>query len=311
MQISVIIPVFNSAETIAKALESVVKQTMQPAEIIVVDDGSTDQTARIVKSFQAKIPIRYHYQSNKRQAAARNLGASQAKGDWLAFLDSDDIWLPNKLAVQLEQLKKYPELDGVIGNYKIIEDGQSKKFVPDIIKGENFSPAVLLTANFFWLPVVLIKKSTFVKLNGFDESFRNAEDIDLGFRFCKSSQYRVFPQVIAHYLRRAKSSSQQEIHDINGQKKFYRKVLERSDLTKEEGDVAKDRLSFWLDREELFLIRRAAVLDGQLAGLKRFWATMISRRKSMKAIGLGVLLLIPGSINYLKKTRWKNLDFEA
>lgn len=314
MSVSVVIPVFNGELTIGKALASIEGQTVKPMEIVVVDDGSTDATAEVIQNYQSEIPIRYYFQENKRQAAARNLGAAKSKGDWLAFLDCDDVWLPKKLEIQLDHLRGNPELEAVIGNYRIIEDITQKKqtdFVPEIISGQDFSPATLLTANFFWLPVVLIKRSKFLELGGFDESFRNAEDIDFGFRFCKTAHYQVFPEVVALYLRRPFSSSQQEIHDINGQKKFYNKVLSRSDLTERERLTALDRLQFWLEREELFLIRRTAVIDGQWAGLKRFRRDFLRNKKSLKLLGLGLLLLIPGSISYFKSTRWKNLDFKA
>lgn len=94
MSVSVVIPVFNGELTIGKALASIEGQTVKPMEIVVVDDGSTDATAEVIQNYQSEIPIRYYFQENKRQAAARNLGAAKSKGDWLAFLDCDDVWLP-------------------------------------------------------------------------------------------------------------------------------------------------------------------------------------------------------------------------
>jgi glycosyltransferase involved in cell wall biosynthesis len=98
MNISVIIPTWNRAARLANALQSVFAQTLPAAEVIVVDDGSTDDTRRLVRS---RFPdARYIYQSNRGVSRARNTGIQAASGDWIALLDSDDHWLPDKLALQ-------------------------------------------------------------------------------------------------------------------------------------------------------------------------------------------------------------------
>jgi GT2 family glycosyltransferase len=105
--VSVIIPTYNRAAFLPKAVHSVLAQSHVPAEVIVVDDGSTDETETVCRTFPA--PVRYLRQRNSGQAAARNLGLSEARSDWVAFLDSDDIWNPTKLAVQLAALREVPE----------------------------------------------------------------------------------------------------------------------------------------------------------------------------------------------------------
>ena len=99
--ISVIIPTYNRAANIKTAIDSVLKQTCLPHELIVVDDGSRDHTAEIVKSINSTI-LKYYYQKNSGGAAARNTGMKHAKGKWIAFLDSDDTWKPEKLYRQVE-----------------------------------------------------------------------------------------------------------------------------------------------------------------------------------------------------------------
>jgi len=107
--ISVVIPVFNGAAYIAQAIDSVLAQTMAADEILVVDDGSSDSTREIVRRY--KHPVRYLAQSNRGAAAARNLGIRESKGDLLAFLDADDVWLPEKLALQSAALAEDTSVD--------------------------------------------------------------------------------------------------------------------------------------------------------------------------------------------------------
>ncbi|MCH8010873.1 MAG: glycosyltransferase family 2 protein [Candidatus Marinimicrobia bacterium] len=106
--VSVIIPTFNRSSLLQRALDSVLSQTICPHEIIVVDDGSTDETAVLVE--QEYPVIIYFHQSNKGVSAARNRGIREASGDWIAFLDSDDMWLPEKLERQFEALRANPDM---------------------------------------------------------------------------------------------------------------------------------------------------------------------------------------------------------
>lgn len=110
--ISVIIPTFNRARQVHSALGSVLAQTYRNFEVIVVDDGSTDETEKVVASLienqsRSGIQVRYVHQHNQGQSAARNRGAEEAGGEWIAFLDSDDLWLPRKLERQVEALRLF------------------------------------------------------------------------------------------------------------------------------------------------------------------------------------------------------------
>ena len=113
--ISVVIPAYNAGRFIRRTIDSVLAQTYTDYEIIVVDDGSTDNTAEIVKSYGSK--VRYIYQQNAGDGAARNTGIYAAKGEWIAFLDHDDEWLPEKLRLQMELLKRNPQLRWCAANF--------------------------------------------------------------------------------------------------------------------------------------------------------------------------------------------------
>ncbi|MHC4386164.1 MAG: glycosyltransferase family 2 protein, partial [Planctomycetota bacterium] len=107
MKISVVIPAYNIEDYIERAIDSVLAQTRQPEEIIVVDDGSTDATAQKIKAYGDQ--VRYIHQANKGLSGARNTGIRQAQNEWVAFLDGDDEWLPEKLQLQSELLTRNPE----------------------------------------------------------------------------------------------------------------------------------------------------------------------------------------------------------
>ncbi len=105
--VSVIIPVYNGERYLAEAIGSVLAQTYTPFELIIIDDGSSDNSSGIARSFKE---VRYYHQSNQGVAAARNAGISFAHGGFIAFLDQDDIWMHDKLSVQMDYLLQHPEV---------------------------------------------------------------------------------------------------------------------------------------------------------------------------------------------------------
>ena len=107
--ISCIVPVYNGEKYLGEAIESVLRQEIEPTEIVVVDDGSTDSTAMVIAAFGDR--VRFLRQMNQGPAAARNLGVGAARGEFIAFLDADDLWRPNKLHRQMERFRDRPELD--------------------------------------------------------------------------------------------------------------------------------------------------------------------------------------------------------
>jgi glycosyltransferase involved in cell wall biosynthesis len=108
MTISLIIPTFNRQATLKRALDSVLQQSLLPDEIIVIDDGSTDASAAMINT---EFPqVQYIYQENQGVSAARNKGIRQAKGEWIALLDSDDTWFTEKLERQIKALQQAPEI---------------------------------------------------------------------------------------------------------------------------------------------------------------------------------------------------------
>lgn len=171
--VSVIVPVYNGADFLESAIKTVAAQGYSPLEIIIVDDGSTDETAIIAK--RSGQPVRYFYQPNRGPAAARNLGIKEAKGDVIAFLDVDDRWPADKLKVQLECLRNNPTaeiINGYTQFYKISGQKDGK-----LILKKTWKPAFIVS---LWSPI--FRKSVFEKIGYLDETLRSAEDVNWFFK---------------------------------------------------------------------------------------------------------------------------------
>ncbi|MGO4943119.1 glycosyltransferase family 2 protein [Ruoffia tabacinasalis] len=175
--ISVIVPCYNSEKWVLESLESVNKQTYKNFEIIVVDDGSYDNTKDIVKNYDSSIV--YKYQQNKGPAAARNLGVSVAKGQYIAFLDSDDLWENNKLEKQLSYIQSNEETDLILTDVTVVNEKNEFLFyhynsVP--LNKHELIIELFLGNIGMNTPTIFMKKEVFNKVGGFTESLPLRED---------------------------------------------------------------------------------------------------------------------------------------
>lgn len=183
--VSCIIPTYNRAYCLRRAIDSVLKQTDQNFELIVVDDGSTDETIELLKEYQADGKLKVLRQENRGVSAARNFGAAQARGEWLAFLDSDDEWLPEKLSLQRKIWQSSPELLWVHGEeiwYRHAKRVNPKK-IHQKSGGDIFERSLRLCL--VAPSSVVIKKELYQQHGGFDESFAVCEDYDFWLRLSK------------------------------------------------------------------------------------------------------------------------------
>lgn len=183
-RVSVIIPLYNRKEYIEKSLQSVLNQDYSDVELIVIDDGSTDGGDKIVEKWSHRsnlIFLRQPGNSNKGQSSAINLGLSRATGEFVAILDSDDLYAPGKLRKQIEYLNAHPDVGLVYGNGKAID--AKGKFLYEINyddKVETSDPNKILLDCYFLLPQnSLVRSSVYEQVGGFDESLRSAQDHDM------------------------------------------------------------------------------------------------------------------------------------
>jgi glycosyltransferase involved in cell wall biosynthesis len=167
--ISVIIPVYNGEKFLAEAVQSVLAQNYPSLEIIIVDDGSTDNTRKICDNY--KHLIKYLYQDNAGPSSARNMGLSLATGEFISFLDVDDLWPVNKLKDHLAEFKKNPSLGFVQG---FTEQVYYRKYNPDLSKISKKEEIIFG----FLLGSGLYRKSIFDKVGNFDTGMKFCEDLD-------------------------------------------------------------------------------------------------------------------------------------
>jgi glycosyltransferase involved in cell wall biosynthesis len=157
-RVSVVVPTFNRAELIQETIESVLRQTTPAHEIIVVDDGSTDSTCAVVRAYGDRVVLLSD--DHRSAAAARNRGLARATGDWIAFLDSDDIWTPTKLEKQLEYLDRHPQCGCVHTGY--YEFGDHERVVPAasiFVSGDYRVEYLLFAAGWICTSTALVRRS--------------------------------------------------------------------------------------------------------------------------------------------------------
>lgn len=203
--ITVIIPTYNRADKLHRAIDSVQKQTYTNLEILIVDDGSTDNTRAVVEALGAKDDrIRYICMpQNGGASAARNEGVKQAQGELIAFQDSDDFWKPDKLEKQMAYWQRHPEFSMIYCAYFMRMDERDGYIVPDgereELEGDIFP--WLLCRNSIGTPTMLMKKESFLEAGGFDTGLRSLEDWEFAIRF--SQKYYIGyvdePLVDAYY----------------------------------------------------------------------------------------------------------------
>lgn len=200
--VSVVIPVFNGAPFVANAVASVRAQTMKDVEIIVVDDGSTDGTQAVLAELQRTMGITWFQQEHGGPARSRNRGIQAARGEFIALLDCDDVWLPQKLEVQLAIMCSRPNVGVVHTDYEVIAgDG----VVLERVRARH-SPEPLVRAfvgGHAALPsTLLIRRQVLEKVGGLDSELYGSEDPDLTIRLYAASQFECVDRVLVRKLQR-------------------------------------------------------------------------------------------------------------
>jgi glycosyltransferase involved in cell wall biosynthesis len=201
--VSVVIPAYNAARYITECLDSVLYQTYPRVEIIVVDDGSTDDTRTVLAPYIATGKIKYLYRQNRGPGAARNLAIQNSTGEFIAFLDADDLWLPEKLEKQLALFRNRPEVGMVYSDSEFFgeEWERQKKISPKLRAYENGKSKLylrghvyrqLLDFNFIVSNSVVVRRSVLEKTGLFLEKIRGrrfsyGEDFELWLRIAKVS----------------------------------------------------------------------------------------------------------------------------
>lgn len=188
MRVSIVIPIYNKEPFVAEAIQSVLAQTFQDFEIVIIDDGSTDGSLEVVQAVSDE-RFRIIRRVNGGAAAARNTGIEAAQGEWIAFLDADDIWFPDSLKVRLAILERNPSLNWCAGLHRRrTTNGEILRSpVPTILHRAMTNDVVtdalaILPYALFFTSTVMVKKRVFDEIGLMDMSLRTAEDIDMWLR---------------------------------------------------------------------------------------------------------------------------------
>jgi len=197
--VSVVIPTYNRSQLILRAVRSVLEQTYTNLECIVVDDFSSDNTKEIIKSVKDERIIYLRHKDNQRASAARNTGIKCAKGDYVAFLDDDDLWLPTKLEKQMLLIQNLSEKFGMVYCWMDYFDknGNNIKEHHPILKGNVFKH-VLESQGIGGCPTLLVRKEVFESIGEFDESLPRGNDGDFIRRVCRKYMVDFIPEVLVN-----------------------------------------------------------------------------------------------------------------
>jgi glycosyltransferase involved in cell wall biosynthesis len=207
--VSVVMPAYNASSFIAEAIRSVVDQDYPNMELIVIDDGSSDGTPEIAAHFGNQVQI--VRQQNAGPAAARNRGLEAAKGDFIAFLDADDVWLPSKLTAQVRYLQDHPETGVVFGGFMLWPPTADGAFVPPPEPHNADGPLKLVAACSGWIYkdllldsaiciiTAMVRRSVIETIGNFDESLRTGEDYDFWLRVSRQFRADKLDRTVARY----------------------------------------------------------------------------------------------------------------
>jgi glycosyltransferase involved in cell wall biosynthesis len=200
LAVAVVIPAFDHARFLPACIESALRQTLRPSEVIVVDDGSTDETPAVLERFAGR--VRVLRQPNRGVAAARNAGAAAARADAIAFLDADDEWLPHKLEAQAARLVAEPDLGLVhCGMVEIDAQGREGRVRLDGLEGHVaeemmlFRRGVILGGG----SAAVVPIAAFRDSGGFDETLSTSADWDLHHRIARRRRVGFVPEVLLRY----------------------------------------------------------------------------------------------------------------
>ena len=247
--VSVIVPAYNCSAYIVEAIESVLNQDYSPLEVIVVDDGSTDDTLKVLEQFRGRIQI--HCQPNRGPAAARNLAVRHASGDYLAFLDGDDLWAPGHTSALMAFVTEHADTKVAYGEWIEWMLEPSGTFPPltyplapmpvqidDHNSGWVYSK--LLFDAILHIIATVIHRSVFDAVGGFDESLRTGSDYDFWLRVSRKYPVVKLRRLVAVYRQNPVSVTNTVRRENNGYR-VLRRALDTYGLGDEQGHSADAR----------------------------------------------------------------------
>jgi glycosyltransferase involved in cell wall biosynthesis len=229
--VSAVIPTYNYGRFVAEAVESALAQTYSPLEVIVVDDGSTDDTRERLAAFGDR--IRYVYQPNQGLSAARNTGVREARGEWIAFLDSDDVWHPRRVELQMAHAACQPDAGLIAADSFSDSSRRWPAFDPHNIPATPVSMKEILIRSRFGPGGVLARRECFDLVGGFDTTLRSAEDRDMWLRIAARYPLVKLSAPLWWYRQHSGSMSSAAVRMEQNEMRVIRRMLDSSDGRRE------------------------------------------------------------------------------
>lgn len=303
--ISAVIPAFNSADFIADAVGSIRDQARPVDEIIVVDDGSTDDTAKIVQHLGDE--IRYLYQANAGPSAARNRGIEAARGSLIAFLDADDQWTKTKIEQQLAVMEQNPAIALVAGDMAEI-DSQDHTIVPSVLdkhdllasfKDLHGSPipnalALLLKTNFIPTGTVLVRRTTIEEAGGFNTEIRYGEDLGLWAMISARHPITCLPEVLMLRRQHGRNVTRDTTPLLRDLVRVMESLRARSAEQMRAQGIDPDRLV----AEAWGNLGYWQFSSGRLPDARRAFRSSLGEKVTLRALLYAALCLMPGRLVY-------------
>lgn len=302
-KVSVIIPTYQSEAYISQAIESVLKQSYKDFEIIIVDDGSKDNTDKILKTYSSNNFIKMIFQKNQGPSTARNRGINESSGEYIAFLDSDDIWLPDKLEKQIKVMENDP-LIGLVYSDTYFFD--SEKIWPKTsfrfqIPGKGSVFNTLFVENFIPLLTVIIRRTCMDANNLFNSEFEPAEDYDLWLRVSQKMKIAYVNEPLAKYRVHPKQASSKAEKMLSNLIRMKENIIEDGTVREKLSDEALEKGYYKL------LIRYGKILVSH--GRKEEARVVLSKYFALRGFTLTLfliklLVLLPTSVSTLIIKLW-------
>ncbi len=258
--VSVVTPTYNRASYLAEAIESVLGQTYSHLEYHIVDDGSTDDTDAVIERYKADPRIRCYKQDKKGTGPARNVGLQHARGEFICFMDSDDLWVKDKLETQVAILQNNPEFDIVYGDFQDMDENGNDLPTPEAKRYSGYIVDKLVMDNFVTNITAMFRRKCYDELGGMDDALPRSDDYDLYLRY--STRYKFFydARVYARVRQTAGQLSSNRIKRMEANKYIIKKFMENyGDLLPVE--TRKEALHHLYIRSARVLAINAAYLD--------------------------------------------------
>ncbi len=301
--VSVIIPSYNTEKYVREAVDSALRQTHKNIEVIVVDDGSTDGTKAILEPYIKSGQITYIYQANKGLAGARNTGLHASRGEYIALLDADDIFMPEKIARQVAHLETNPQCDVSYCDLYHFWDEETDKLFKlqyQYYSGKEVLPH-LLAKNFIAPLSTVFRRGAFEKFGYFDENFRRSEDLEFWLRLAYAGANFCFLPEILGKLRMRRTANLQGIESQPQVKLTMLQVLNKLNDKMTSNDKEKYNMRHHLMVYQ-FRIGLAYLLNAKKSEAKKY---ILESFKDYPLGGLfGGLCWIPFAVLPAAASRW-------